>query len=139
MFTGPFMYVSGGLLVVCLILGGVLWVQAERVQAKADRIEALELAVGAWERKVEAKEATIETLRTKIEEQNQAIEDAAELGRLAADRQATIDRLMADLARAESDLEVIADKYVQLREQAVGMDECTTFRTALLAIAGVIQ
>jgi predicted RNase H-like nuclease (RuvC/YqgF family) len=138
MFSGPLAYVSGGLLVVALALGAALWVQTERNQAKAERIDALELAVGAWERKVAAKEATIATLRAKLDEQSAAVEEAARLGRLAEERQATIDRLMAELARAEDDLRVIADKYRQLREQAVGLDECQTFRMALEAIAGAV-
>jgi len=138
MFSGPLVYATGGLLVVCLVLGGVVWVQHGRLQAYDVQVDTYKMAVDAWERKVQAKEQTIATLRAKIEEQNAAVEQGAEWGRLAAERQATIDRLMAQLARAEDDLRVVAEKYRQLREQAVGMSECQTYRLALEAIAGVV-
>lgn len=135
--TGLSLYLSIGVLVLIVALSGALWLQTNRVEAKQERVDALELAVGAWEQKVAAKDNTIAALQAEIERQNEAIRQGEEWGRLAQERQLTIDRLVAELARAESELEDIAETYLELRARAVGMSECQTYRMALEAIAGV--
>lgn len=137
MFGLPAVALYGGVgaLVIIIALSGVVWVQHGRLGAKAETIAAMELVVDAWEQKAAAKQAKIDELRAAIAEQNSKIEAAAELGRLADERQRVIDGLMAELARAEDDLRVISDKYGEMREVSEKWDVCETYEQVLRSIA----
>jgi uncharacterized protein HemX len=139
MFTGLPLYLGIGALAVIIALSGALWVFVEKNDAKAEKIAAMELAVDAWEKKVEAKEAKIEELRTTIAEQNEKIDEMAEWGRIAEERQRTIDELMAERARATEDLRLISEKYREMRERLVEYNVCETYEMVMRTIAQAVS
>lgn len=135
MFTGLPLYIGAGALIVIIALSGTLWVEHGRLQAKTDQLAAHQLLAEAWEAKVAEKQQVIDTLTETIAEQNKLIEDAANLGEIAQERQRTIDRLIAERARATAQLATISEAYRQLREEAVALTECQTYERVLRSVA----
>jgi len=135
MLTGLPLYLGVGALAIIVALSGVIWVQQGRLEAKTDRIEALQLSIEAWQRKVAQKDEKIAELRASINAQNERIDELAEWGRIAEERQRTIDELMAERARAEDDLRVISAKYREMRERLVEWNVCETYEQVMRTIA----
>lgn len=134
---GPFVpYIGGGLAIMMLALGGYACNLRERVKAKDERIYALEMANASWDRKVEDQEANIKRLKFALDSCNQSIEDMADQGMDALDNQRKVDELYGRLARAEDDLRIISDKYVEMREEMKHLDLCQTYEMVLRSLAG---
>jgi hypothetical protein len=135
MLTGLPLYAGIGALVVILALSGALWVEHGRLEGKTDQLAAQKLLVSAWEAKVTEKQQVIDTLESTIAEQNRIVKEAADLGELAQERQRTIDRLLAERARATEDLATISDAYRRLREDTAGFSACQTYERVFRSIA----
>lgn len=135
MLTGVLPYVGIGALVIIVALSGALWVQTERVKAKAEALEARNFAIEAWEDACNRKQANIDKLKREIAELNERVEALAAQGRAAEENQQVVDELQAELARAQADLRLIAERYREMRESAVELTVCQTYEMVLRDIA----
>lgn len=82
--------------------------------------------------------STVVGLRAELDAQSQAIRDAAEAGRKAAELQRELDRKAADLRNAERLIAAIQSENTDLRERAKELDTCSTCLLVLQSIAGVL-
>jgi predicted nuclease with TOPRIM domain len=131
----PLIYGGVAGAVAIIGLSAALVVQTNRVQAKDETITAVEMQRDAWKQTSETCDEVVTTLEQEIADQNAKLEEAAEMGELAEERQRTIDRLMAEKARAEEDLRAISEGYRDLREMAVEQTTCQTYESVLKHVA----
>lgn len=136
MFTGLPLYIGTGALVVILVLSGALWVEHGRLEAAQETIAAKVSIIDSWEAKGAEQSAKLAELRQTIADLNAVTDANAEAGRLAAERQRTIDRMMAERARADAELRLVSDRYRKLRESLVDAPLCETYEAVLVAVAG---
>jgi hypothetical protein len=139
MFTGLPLYGGIAALIIITALSGALWVEHGRVVSRTESLEAQKLLVDIWETKVAEKQAKIDVLEKTITEQNKLIEDAANLGEIAQERQEMIDRLLAEKALAKKDLTTISDAYRKLREESASLTKYQVYERVLMSISGGTQ